>query len=277
MDNETTGGVGATNPEPATVEGDSFLRAFGGDSSPVIDEAPAPAEPEADQQKEAEAEAPKQESEHEYTVKYKGKEQTVTRTDAQLIADIQKAMDYDAVKTERDNLRNASARLEDMKAVLAHHAKENDMEFDDYLDFLKGEIGGADEIEGIRNEFGDIPEAAAKELLAARKEAAQRRAEAESDAKIQAELDALKAEYPDADINALPDDVVAAIEEGMTPLEAMRLHELRELRSNMAARDAEIAALKKEKDNHFRSTGRAESKNPDAAASPFLKGFMGGG
>ena len=151
------------------------------------------------------------------------------------------------------------------------------MTVDEYIEFCSGQMGGSSEMDRLTEEYGELPEAASKEILAARQEAAAKRAAEADEAKIQADLDALKEEYPDADVNALPEDVTEAIEEGMSPLDAMRLHELRELRKTKAELDTKVAALQKEKDNHFRSAGRAESKTSGVAADPFVTGFMGGG
>ena len=101
---------------------------------------------------------------------------------------------------------------------------------------------------------------------------------AEEDDRLRAQLDELTAEYPDVkDIDSLPDDVKTAIANGAAPIEAMRLHELRELRASKAELTNRIAALEKEKDNHYRSTGPAESKTAGVAADPFLTGYLGGG
>ena len=284
MDFENTNSdVGTTNPESAPAETDSFMTAFNGGGMPdydVVTNEGIPADnTEADTAEEEakEAEKPAEDGGKDYAIKYKGKEETLHLTDEQLIKELQKARDYDTVRKERDDLKGASGNGQAALSIVEYFANQNDMTVDEYIEFCNGQMGDSSEMDRLTQEYGELPEAAAKELIAARREAAAKRAAEADEAKIKADLDALKAEYPDADVGDLPEDVKAAIESGMKPLEAYRMHELRELRKSKAALDAEIAALKKEKDNHFRSAGRAESKTSGAAADPFTKGFMGGG
>lgn len=235
----------------------------------------------ADQQKDEEQTESKPDEATEYTIKYKGKEQTVKRTQAELIADIQKAMDYDAVKAERDSLKTASADNAGALEIVDFYADQNGMTRAEYIAFCREHAGLGSEdamLAAVKKEFDGISDAAAKEIAASRLAKQQSAKAAEEDGKLQSQLDELTAEYPDVkNVDDLPDDVKKGIAAGKSPIEAMRAHELKTLRAERESLRTEIAALRKEKDNHFRSTGRAESKTSGVAADPFITGFLGGG
>lgn len=282
MDNDITNASAEQTPfdEATDFAGDAFLQAFEGDENAVsVSEAPEStdvteftADPPANDEQ---PEQPEDDGK-DYTIKYKGKEETLHLNGEQLIRELQKARDYDSVRSERDELKSGASNGQAALSVVEYFAQQNGMTTDEYIAYCNTQMSDQGEAERLTEEYGELPEAAMQEILAARREAAAKKAEAAKDAALQADIDALKAEYPDADIANLPEDVAAAIEGGMKPVEAYRLHELRELRASQAALNTEIAALKKEKDNHFRSPGRAESKS-SVAADLFLKGFTGGG
>ena len=271
MDNIITGDAGATTPEAAKVENDPFLDAYAGNANLYNEEDTALTEDEADQQK-TEEDGKTEEARTNYTIKYKGKEEVLSLTKEELIAMLQKGRNYEAVLKERDALKGGENAQRILKAI----AEENGMTVEEYISAYDAATSDEAEIERIRGELGEMSDEAARVILTARRAEKAKTAEAEADAALQADIAEAKEEYPDFDINALEEEVEQLIESGMKPLEAMRLHELRQLRAETARIDAELAALKHEKDNRFRSTGRADGK-PGVAADPFLKGYMGGG
>lgn len=215
----------------------------------------------------------------EYEVTYRGEKQTVKRTDAELVNDIQKSMDYDNVRKERDELKKNSGDIEEYRNIISMFAERNGMPFDEFFSEIRNEVSENGVIAEIEREYPGIPEAAAKELaknkLAERaksRAAEQEKAEAE---RLTQDIAALKAEYPDADMDKLPDDVQKMIGRGIKPVDAMRVHEAKELRSKNAELNNKIAALEKEKDNRQRAPKRMDNHGSDEGSNPFLKGLFG--
>lgn len=278
MDTENiNGATEATNP--ASANGDPFLQAFGfgetADSNPVgNNEAIQDDHPEDDVKPDT---ANTEDTGRDYTIRYKGKDETLHLTDEQLKDMLQKGRDYDEVRKQRDDLKGKSADYETLNRMADYFANNNGMTRQEYIEYFNAQTSEEGIRSQIEQDYPDASEELKAELLESRKAKMSAAKEAAIEEETAKDVAALKAEYPDADINALPADVAADIENGMKPVDAMRMHELRELRKAKAELDTQVAALKKEKDNAFRSAGRAESKAADIAADPFLKGFMGGG
>lgn len=278
MDTENTSSVNeATNP--ASANGDPFLAAFGfgetADSNPAgNNEAIQDDHPEDDVKPDT---AKKTDTGKDYTIRYKGKDETLHLTDEQLTNYLQKGRDYDEVRKQRDELTAKSKDFETLDRMADYFAANNGMSREEYIEYFNAQTSEDGIRSKIDEEYPDLSEELKQELFESRKAKMSAAKEAAIEEETAKDVAALKAEYPDADIQNLPADVQADIENGLKPVEAMRLHELRELRKAKAELDTQIAALKKEKDNAFRSAGRAESKAADIAADPFLKGFMGGG
>ena len=222
-----------------------------------------------------------EDAETEYTVTYKGKVQKVTRTQKQLIADIQRSMDYDSVRNERDALKADADGAKEGLAVIDYFAEQNGMTRAEYIAFCNKTAGRGSEsdvLESVKQQYPDIDDAAAKEIAAARMQAQQARAAAAEDSKLQALIDELATEYPDIkDIDSLPDDAKAAIAEGKTPLEAMRQHELADSRRRLSEAAKEIEALKKQIKTHQSAPGRVDNNAPGEGYDPFLAGLKAGG
>lgn len=232
---------------------------------------------------EAEAEeAPAAPSDTEYTIKYKGQEQTVTRTRDQLIADIQKAMDYDAVKKERDELRTNAGKAGDYEKVMGYLAEQNGMSVKDLVAYYAGQMSDEGQMDKLREEFPDTPDAALKAILEARKtqkaDEEAKAAEAAEAAEMEALFDEAKREYPDFDPENLPEKVKDLIEQGMTPLEALIRNERDELRKWKADALSEAANKEKRNENRQRSVGGYKGVGSDGKGrDPFLEGYLGGG
>lgn len=272
----TTSEIGMTTSESATVTGDSFLRAFAGDGVPTYDEAAEQTATEADQPKETDKpEAPK-DTGKDYAIKYKGKDETLHLTDDQLTAMLQKGRDYDEVRKQRDELSSKSKDFDTLNRMADYFASNNGMSREEYIEYFNASTSEDGIKSQIDKDYPDLPDEAKTELFESRKAKMAAAKEAAVNEKAAKDMAALKAEYPDANIDDLPSDVQADIANGMKPVDAMRLHELRELRKQKAELDTQIDALKKEKDNRSRSIGRVESKS-DRGVDAFVQGFMGGG
>ena len=263
-----------TNVESATVEQDDFLSVFGGNAA---DTAAGQTETEADQPKETEK--PEEDNGKDYTIRYKGKDEVLHLTDDQLTAYLQKGRDYDEVRKQRDELSTKSADFETLNRMADYFASNNGMTRKEYIDYFNSQTSEDGIRAKIDEDYPDASDELKQELFESRKAKMSAAKEAALEEETAKDMTALYAEYPDApkDINEFPSDVQADIENGMKPVEAWRLHELRELRKTKQELDTQIAALQKEKDNHYRSTGRAESKAPSVAADPFISVFTGGG
>lgn len=276
------GTVETTTPDTATY--DAFIDGFESTEA-VVETAPEPiggdnldieASPEPAPDQEAVPES------REFAIKYKGKEQTVSRTDAELIADIQKSMDYENVKKELSELKAKYDASRDDDAIYEHFGAENHMSGPDYREYLKSVIAKDSQLKKIRDEFPpETPEAAIQAIYEAREaqraqEAAKAAEEAEA-ARLQALIDEAKNEYPNFDIDNLPDPVKDYMEQGYTPLEAMIRHERDELRREKAEAQANAAKQEKEKENRQRSTGGYKNAGSSAGRDPFLEGLFGGG
>ena len=87
------------------------------------------------------------------------------------------------------------------------------------------------------------------------------------------QIQALESQYPDVDINQLPDEVIAMAAQGETLLSAYRAYELKQLREQISNQTNEINALKKNQSNKQKSTGRLSGKGGNDEMDAFLDGF----
>lgn len=279
---DTNVDTGTTNAAPDTTAAEAFANAFG--VYPADNSTPAePAdEPQADQpEAKAEDKAKEQPKDDgkDYTIKYKGNEEVLHLNDDQLKAMLQKGRDYDEVRKQRDDLTAKSADLDTLNAMADYYARNNGISRKELLDMIAAQTSEDGIRAQIEADYPDISEEARTELIEARVAKLHAQKEAEHEAEAAKDIAALKAEYPDADIDNLPSEVQADIENGMKPLEAYRLHELKELRKAKAALDTEIDALKKEKDNRSHSLGRIDDNAGERGVDAFttgFKGYMGG-
>ena len=274
MDNENMSAVETTNHD---AQGDAFLSAFGWDEKNPDTDAEQTAKAEDKPAEDAKPEEAQKDDGKDYPIRYKGKDEVLHLTDDQLTAMLQKGRDYDEVRKQRDDLSAKAADYDSLNRMADYFASNNGMGRKEYMEYIDSQTTEAGIRTRIAEEHPDLDEDVVGKLVELEVSKLTAAKEAAADEETANDIAALRAEYPDANINDLPSDVQADIENGMKPVEAMRMHELRELRKSKAELDTEIAALKKEKDNHFRSTGRAESKSSDAAADPFITAFMGGG
>lgn len=231
---------------------------------------------------EAEAKDAPEAPDYEFPIKYRGQEQKVTRTRDQLIADIQKAMDYDAVKKERDELRANAGKTGDYEKVMGYLAEQNGMPVEDLIAYYAGQMSDEGQMSALREEFPDTPDAALKAILEARKtqkaDEEAKAAEAAEAAEMEALFDEAKREYPEFDPENMPEKAKNLIEQGMTPLEALIRNERDELRKWKADALSEAANKEKRNENRQRSVGGYKSVGSDGKGrDPFLEGYLGGG
>lgn len=232
-----------------------------------------------------EADAPEEQQpeavpDDEYEVTYKGEKQKVKRTREQLVTDIQKSMDYDAVRKERDELKKSDSKRQEMETIFAHFAREDGMEPDEFFAMCKAQTEEPALLEAIKAAHPEISDATARELLKLQQEKREReeaeKAEAAATAAAQADMDAVKAEFPDFDLDNIPEEVKKSIADGEKPVEAMRVYENKELRKKVAELTNTVNALQKEKNNRQRAPGRLNNYGPDEGVSPFVRSLLGG-
>ena len=267
-----------TTNQGAANNDDPFLSAFGLPGQPVQEvvednDADEPSAEGADKP----ADSAKKDDGEDYVIRYKGKEETLHRTRDEVIADLQKARDYDSVRAERDELRKQAADIGNDTAILEHIARENDMTLAEYRALMKDATSDAALIKGLREKYGEMSDEAANALLEAERAKVRAAEEQKKDEAAANELKAALAEYPDMDINKLPSDVQADMGDGMSLIDALHLHELREARKTIAELKSQLDAQNKKTEIRNRTPGSAYSQGDAGGVDAFLKGFTEGG
>lgn len=267
-----------TNQGAANNNDDPFLSAFGLPGQPVQEvvednDADEPSGTGADKP----AEPAKKDDGEDYVIRYKGKEETLHRTRDEVIADLQKARDYDSVRAERDELKKQAAEIGNDTLILEHIARENDMTIAEYRALMKDATSDAAMMDRLRDKYGEMSDEAAKALLDAERAKVRAAEEQKADEAAANEIKAALAEYPDMDINMLPSDVQADMADGMKLIDALHLHELREARKTIADLTAKLDAQNKKTEIRNRNPGSAYSQGDAGGVDAFLKGFTEGG
>lgn len=232
---------------------------------------------------EVEETQPEPETKHEppaqtLKIKYNGKEQEITMEKAVELA--QKGMNYDKILNERNGLR-VDARASELIHRLA---EESGMDIDEYVRFVEEQQKAMilqREIESIRDKYPDMPENAIKELASSRaaekarknEEAAAERKKASEEAKQKPWIDFLR-EFPEYK-DELPNDVIAYIEKGSTPIEAMLRFKLDAGEQKIKELEDKLTSQDQNTKNKQKSVGSVESTAIKQAVDDFLAGFDG--
>lgn len=211
-------------------------------------------------------------------IKYNGKEQDITLEQAVELA--QKGMNYDKVLNERNGLR-VDARASELIHRLA---EESGMDIEEYVAFVEDQQKTMllqREIEAINEKYPDMPENAIKELASSRaaekarkrEEAAAERKKASEEAKQKPWIDFLR-EFPEYK-DELPNDVIAYIEKGSTPIEAMLRFKLDAGEQKIKELEDKLTSQEQNTKNKQKSVGSVESTAIKQAVDDFLAGFDG--
>nr|DAO75825.1 MAG TPA: hypothetical protein [Caudoviricetes sp.] len=211
-------------------------------------------------------------------IKYNGKEQDITMEQAVELA--QKGMNYDKVLNERNGLR-VDARASELIHRLA---EESGMDIEEYVGFVEEQQKAMilqREIESIRDKYPDMPENAIKELASSRaaekarknEEAAAERKKSSEEAKQKPWIDFLR-EFPEYK-DELPNDVIAYIEKGSTPIEAMLRFKLDAGEQKIKELEDKLTSQEQNTKNKQKSVGSVESTAIKQAVDDFLAGFDG--
>jgi len=211
-------------------------------------------------------------------IKYNGKEQEITIEKAVELA--QKGMNYDKVLNERNGLR-VDARASELIHRLA---EESGMDIDEYVGFVEEQQKAMTlqrEIESIHDKYPDMPDEAVKELAKSRaaekarknEEAAAERKKASEEAKQKPWIDFLR-EFPEYK-DELPNDVIAYIEKGSTPIEAMLRFKLDASEQKIKELEDKLTSQEQNTKNKQKSVGSVESTAIKQEVDDFLAGFDG--
>lgn len=211
-------------------------------------------------------------------IKYNGKEQEITMEQAVELA--QKGMNYDKVLNERNGLR-VDARASELIHRLA---EESGMDIEQYVGFVEDQQKSMTlqrEIESIREKYPDMQDEAVKELANSRaaekarkrEEAAAERKKASEEAKQKPWIDFLR-EFPEYK-DELPNDVIAYIEKGSTPIEAMLRFKLDAGEQKIKELEDKLTSQEQNTKNKQKSVGSVESTAIKQAVDDFLAGFDG--
>lgn len=191
------------------------------------------------------------------TVKVKHLGQEMELSMEELIANAQKGLDYDHIRTERDNLKPEIELLDQL-------AKAAGMSRGDYVAAVRKHQEDAQIAAQMQR---GIPEDVARRLQAL--EGAQRQREAEDQARAAAQarnrdLAAFVKAYPD--VTEFPEEVVAAIAQGEKPLAAYQAYENKQLK-------AKLAAYQKNEENKQKTAGSMKGSGASEEADAFSSGF----
>jgi hypothetical protein len=257
MFEEDGGGTG-------TVE-DGFLNALDGDSEPEQETEPTEEEAEDVETKpEAETIPPK------FKVKHNNQELEIEYEKAPEY--IQKGLDYDRLRESRDRYMAPIERL----------AKQSGLATDQFLVALDGMIK-TNAVEAktvdIKNYYAsqgvEIDDTAVQQMaemayendLLKNGQIAQNdktRAQQELQNRIQKDISDFEAEYPE--VKQLPDEVTAAIKQGISPLIAYQKYFIRE-------QDKKLKAVEQDQKNKQITGGSAKTIGTDKS-DPFLEAFL---
>lgn len=204
------------------------------------------------------------------TIRYNKADRKLTRSEAVELA--QKGANYDHVKAELDSYRNGPIG----KAMKAY-ADQAGMSVEKYAEMMAQQAEAAAEkqvIAELQEKYPDAPDELLKEYARLQREGNKAQAQSAEEAKRQQEWADALAEYPDIKPDAIPQDVHDAVAEGVSPIDALRMHELAELRAKVAKLTADNETKKKQEDNRARSIGSAAGVTSGGEAEDdFLAGM----
>ncbi|MEA5001999.1 MAG: hypothetical protein VB081_00655 [Christensenella sp.] len=210
-----------------------------------------------------------------FKVKHNGKELELSQDE--VITNAQKGMDYDRIRAERDSLKNSRE-----VQLINRLARQAGMPVHDYIEGLEGQLhsanvtaraasyidGGMDEEAAYKLADAEIKKEQLENTIAAQN--SERQTEAETNAKIQRNIEEFERLYPD--VTEIPQEVIADIQAtGKTPVQAYRDYQQAQREAELERKEKELAKREKTKENQETSPGsvKGTTDKPD----PFLEGF----
>lgn len=190
----------------------------------------------------------------------------------------QKGMNYDKILNERNGLR-VDARASELIHRLA---EESGMDIEEYVAFVEDQQKTMllqREIEAINEKYPDMPQEAVRELAKSRAaekerknaETAAARKKEQDEAARKPWMDFLR-EFPEYK-DELPNDVVAYIEKGSSPVEAMLRFKLDEQEAKYKELEQKLNVQEQNEKTKKQSVGSVESTATKPATDAFLAGF----
>ena len=269
MDNTTT-----DYADEDSLFDDEDLTEYQGDSESEEETATPQQDETDDQRQETKEEMP--ENKPILAVKYDGVEKQLTEAEARELA--QKGMNYDRIKQRYDELANSEELT-----LLDQSAKEagvsNRTEFVKTLAQYSQHNAVNQYVEQLKQQHPDTDESVLRELAETKlrqqqKEQEEQRLNTQQQAEKQqkeafaAQYNAFITEYPNVDPAKLPDEVIQSMAAGETMLSAYRGYELKQLRAEKAAAEAN-------QKNKNKALGSVKDGNlGDEKPDPILEGFL---
>lgn len=245
-------------------------------------ETDAAPEPEAKPEEEKPAEGPEPEQEGEknpeeemyLTLKHLETTRTVTREEAQALA--QKGLDYDRVKGKLEELREYQKGVGPAVAMIQRYAEQNHMTMEEYLDFCRSQE---------LMQSGMTEDQAKQQIALERRETAVSAKEAEADAREQARTDAeneaatqeeqvrkdiqaFMRDFPGVDAKEIPEEVWADMMQNKTSMSVAYG------KWKIKALEREAEAAKAAAEAKAKTTGSLTGSLPaSSAADPAFEGW----
>ena len=269
MDNTTT-----DYADEDSLFDDEDLTEYQGDSESEEETATPQQDETDDQRQETKEEMP--ENKPILAVKYDGVEKQLTEAEARELA--QKGMNYDRIKQRYDELAN-SEELTLLYQVAKEAGVSNRTEFVKTLAQYSQHNAVNQYVEQLKQQHPDTDESVLRELAETKlrqqqKEQEEQRLNTQQQAEKQqkeafaAQYNAFITEYPNVDPAKLPDEVIQSMAAGETMLSAYRGYELKQLRAEKAAAEAN-------QKNKNKALGSVKDGNlGDEKPDPILEGFL---
>ncbi|MDR1572750.1 MAG: hypothetical protein LBS24_00370 [Clostridiales Family XIII bacterium] len=194
-------------------------------------------------------------------------------SEAEVVPLLQKGMDYDYVKSERDRMRG----------VLEFYAGQSGMSVADYMNYVSsnmGTIAHENAKQAIEAKHPDLDGTVVSEMAYAQI-ARRREAEAAQRNAVKAAADAARNEqflkfvrkFPDVKIEDIPADVFAAVRGGANLTEEYSAYRVREAEKKIAELNAKQKAAEKNEENKSKALGSMETAAGENERDAFLSGF----
>lgn len=238
--------------------------AEGTPETPVTSE-PAPKEETPAEPEKAPESAPEEPEKAEapelFTLKRMGETRQVNRDD--LISMAQKGWDYDAVKQERDQLRQYRQEADPALELVKLYAKQNGMEVAQYLDwchkqdFMRQGMTEQDAQNRV-NMDKERAELDRRQAAITAQEQAQTSAQtqaAQRQERIRADIASFNRAYPNVDPKSISKEVWDAVQQGESLTNAYTMSENKRLQAELAAKQQELDAERQNKANQAKTPG----------------------
>ena len=203
------------------------------------------------------------------TVRYNKADKKLSRKEAVEYA--QKGMNYDKIYGELQSYKEGAIG----RAIKAY-ADAAGMSVDRYAEMMIQQQEAAQEKQALaelQEKYPEAPEELLKDYAKLQLKGNKADAMTAEEAKRQKEWSDALAEYPDISADSIPQDVHDAVANGVTPLDALRMHELNELRAKVQELTSAKETKAKQEDNRARSIGSASGVSGGEPEDEFLAGM----